>query len=81
MLSRIKIIRALLETGKLALFDYHNNNPEQAAEVDDQCSKNAIKAHLPDGRAGNGNGVMRSLRNRFYKRYAKRMNELTSDHE
>lgn len=77
MLSREKIIRALLDTAKLALFGHFDNGPDQAAraaEEDMASSERSVQAAIHDGR---GNGSKRTIRHNYFNGYKKRMNELT----
>lgn len=74
---REKIIDALLENSKLALFEHHSD-PEcasEAAEIDHRAAEKALEICFPDD--GYGDGAMQRIRSKYYRRYAKRINEIT----
>lgn len=71
---RIKMAKAIMETGILAFCGVHDDNPEAVADEIYESTKNAIAAAFPHGR---GNGTVCGMRSSFFSRLRVRLNYLT----
>lgn len=72
---REKIIDALLENAKLALFEFCGHNAEKAAEKDMGASENGAKICFASERYGDG--TRQPYWKRFIGRYARHINKIT----
>ena len=71
---RIKIAKAIMETGILAFCGVYDDNPEAVADEIYESAKNAVAAAFPHGR---GNGVVCGMRSGFFARLRVHLNYLT----